>query len=137
MTYSLKFQAKSKSGFMNDILGLNVLCHFKNTGKFKHEMMAEVVSMSHLIFLYYQSIFQHRSKTRCQNAEKLFWVCKTGSLHAKKSWKGFKTCLFMLSKNLRALKIGSCFAQIVLAGLQNWAFYAEKVIVGAQNWVSA
>jgi len=134
MTYSLKFQAKNKSGFMNDILGLNVLCHFKNTGKFKHEMMAEVVSMSYLIFLYSQSIFQKRSKTRCQNAEKLSWVSqncvstcqetlcwhsKLGLGMPKKSWKGFKTCLFMLSKNLRALKTGSSYAQKVFAGLQN------------------
>ena len=81
---------------------LNVLCHFKNTGKFKHEMMAEVVSMSYLIFLYYQSISQYRSKTRCQNAEKLFWV--------------FQNWVFVCQK--------------VMEGLQNLSFYAEQKFAG-------
>ncbi len=75
---------------------------------------------SKLVFLFWESLCGHS---------------KLGLGILRKSWHGFKTCLFMLRKSLRALKTGSRHTKKVLALLQNLPFYAKKLFAGTQNWV--
>jgi hypothetical protein len=73
---------------MNGILGLNILCHFKITRKFKHEMMAEGLSMRIWHFSTPNQYLNIDLKLGVKMQRNSLWCFKIVSRHATKLFAG-------------------------------------------------